>query len=104
LFTFLLQLRETLQHRHPLHLFTIFVAVVWMLWAVKVLLSRRYRPWTVPYRTTTSVVIPVVDEPPELFREVLGRIADQARARRSWSSAAPATPPWRPSAATSRQA
>jgi hyaluronan synthase len=78
LFTFLLQLRETLQHGHPVHLFTIFVTAVWVLWAVKVLLSRRYRPWTAPYRPTTSVVIPVVDEPPELFREVLGRIGDQA--------------------------
>ena len=77
MFTFLLQLRETLQHGHPLHLFTIFVATVWVLWAVKVLLSRRYRPWTTPYRPTTSVVIPVVDEPPELFREVLRRIAAQ---------------------------
>jgi hyaluronan synthase len=77
LFTFLLQLRETLQHGHPLHLFTIFVATVWALWTVKVLLSRRYRPCTAPYRPTTSVVIPVVDEPLELFREVLRRIGDQ---------------------------
>jgi hyaluronan synthase len=77
LFTFLLQLRETLQHGHPLHLFTIFVATVWVLWTVKVLLSRRYRPWTAPHRTTTSVIVPVVDEPPELFREVLRRIAEQ---------------------------
>ena len=77
MFTFLLQLRETLQHGHPLHLFTIFVATVWMLWTIKVLLSRRYRPWTAPYRPTTSVVIPVVDEPLELFREVLRRIGDQ---------------------------
>ena len=77
MFTFLLQLRETLQHGHPLHLFTIFVATVWVLWAVKVLLSRRYRPWTAPYRPTTSVVVPVVDEPPDLFREVLRRIAAQ---------------------------
>jgi len=77
LFTFLLQLRETLQHGHPLHLFTIFVATVWVLWAVKVLLSRRYRPWTAPYRPATSVVVPVVDEPPDLFREVLRRIAAQ---------------------------
>jgi hyaluronan synthase len=78
LFTFLLQLRETLQQGHPLHLFSIFVAVIWILWTLKVLLSRRYRPWTVPYRTSTSVVVPVVDEPPELFREVLGRIGEQA--------------------------
>ena len=77
MFTFLLQLRETLQHGHPLHLFTIFVGTVWILWAIKVVLSRRYRPWAAPYRTTTSVVIPVVDEPLKLFREVLRRIGDQ---------------------------
>jgi cellobiuronic acid synthase len=77
LFTFILQLRDTLQHGHPLHLFTMFVATIWTLWAIKVLLSRRYRPWTVPYRPTVSVVIPVVDEPLELFRRVVRLIAEQ---------------------------
>jgi hyaluronan synthase len=70
LFTFLSQLRETLQHGHPLHLSTIFVGTVWILWAVKVPLSRRYRP-------PASVGIPVVDKPLELFREVLRRIGEQ---------------------------
>lgn len=78
MFTFLLQLRDTLQRGHPVHLFTIFVAGVWILWAVKVLLSRRYHPWIGPYRPTASVVIPVVDEPCDLFREVLRRIGEQA--------------------------
>jgi hyaluronan synthase len=77
LFTFILQLRDTLQHGHPLHLFTMFVAAVWILWAIKVLLSRRYRPWTAPFRPTVSVVIPVVDEPLDLFRKVLDRICEQ---------------------------
>lgn len=70
MFTFLSQLRETLQHGHPLHLSTIFVGTVWILWAVKVPLSRRYRP-------PASVGIPVVDKPLELFREVLRRIGEQ---------------------------
>jgi hyaluronan synthase len=78
LFTFLLQLRETLQHGHPLHLFTIFVGTVWILWAVKILVSCRYRPRTAPYRLPASVVVPVVDEPLELFRELLRRIGEQA--------------------------
>jgi hyaluronan synthase len=73
----LLELRQTLQHHAHLFLFTIFVLVTWLLWILKVVLSRRYRPWTEPYETTTSVVIPVVDEPIELFRDVLRRIIAQ---------------------------
>jgi hyaluronan synthase len=60
------------------HLFTLFVISIWVLWGAKTLLSRSYRPWTMPYRTTASVVIPVVDEPLELFREVLRRISEQS--------------------------
>ena len=67
----ILQLRHSLQDNARLYLFSIFVGLTWLLWAVKVLLSRRYQPWTAPYLTTTSVVIPVVDEPVELFRQVL---------------------------------
>src|ERR1700729_3359665 len=73
----LLELRQTLQHHAHLFLFRIFVLVTWLLWILKVVLSRRYRPWTEPYETTTSVVIPVVDEPIELFRDVLRRIIAQ---------------------------
>ena len=46
----------------------------WALWLVKVVLSRSYRPWVAPYSTTTTVVIPVVDEPLDLFRSVLPTI------------------------------
>lgn len=101
LFTFLLQLRETLQHGHPLHLFTIFVGTVWILWAGKILLSRRYRPRTAPYRLPASVVIPVVDEPLELFREVLRRIGGQAPDETIVVINGPATPPSRKSATNS---
>ena len=76
-FVFLLQVRWQATEGGPLHLFAAFSAVVWLLWLVKVLLSRRYRPWTEPYHTSTSVVVPVVDEPAELFRDVLGRIVAQ---------------------------
>jgi hyaluronan synthase len=77
LFTFILQVRDTLQHGGPVHLFTMFIAIVWILWAVKVVLSRRYQPFTAPYRPSSSVIIPVVDEPPELFRKVLYRVCQQ---------------------------
>jgi hyaluronan synthase len=76
-FVFLLQLRDTLLNGVPIRLFTVFCALVWALWIVKVVLSRRYRPWTSPYRITTSVVIPVVDEPLDLFRDVLSRVVEQ---------------------------
>ena len=73
----LLELKQTVTHHAHLYLFTVFVVLTWALWAVKVVLSNRYRPWTAPYRTTTSVIIPVVDEPLELFRDVLSRIVGQ---------------------------
>jgi hyaluronan synthase len=75
-FVFLLQVRDTLEH-HRLYLFTIFIVLVWLIWLRKVQLSRRYRPYVEPFTTSTTVVIPVVDEPEELFREVLRRIVDQ---------------------------
>ncbi|HSY15348.1 MAG TPA: glycosyltransferase, partial [Jatrophihabitantaceae bacterium] len=73
----LLELRNTLREHAHLYLFTVFVLLTWLLWVVKVALSRRYQPWTAPYETTTTVVIPVVDEPIELFRDVLQRIIEQ---------------------------
>lgn len=60
-----------------IYLFAVFSTLVWALWLLKVVLSRRYRPVTAPYDVTTSVVIPVVDEPLDLFREVLQRIVAQ---------------------------
>jgi hyaluronan synthase len=75
-FVFLLQVRDTLEH-HRIYLFTIFIALVWIVWLRKVQLSRRYRPVTAPHHTSASVVIPVVDEPEDLFREVLRRIVAQ---------------------------
>jgi len=73
----LLQLRQSFQQHTHLYLFSIFVALTWLVWIIKVALSRRYRPWTEPYETTTSVIIPVVDEPLDLFRDVLRRIITQ---------------------------
>ncbi|HEY2041360.1 MAG TPA: glycosyltransferase [Jatrophihabitans sp.] len=73
----LLQLRHSIQENARLYLFSVFVLLTWLVWLVKLLLSRQYRPWTEPYAVTTSVVIPVVDEPLDLFREVLQRIVEQ---------------------------
>ncbi len=74
----LLELRQTIQHHVHLFLFAVFVLMTWVLWVAKVVLSRRYRPWVNDYATTTSVIIPVVDEPIDLFRDVLQRIIEQS--------------------------
>ena len=66
---FLLQLRDTLV-AHRVYLFSIFVLLVWVVWFRKWTLSRRYQPFTGTVDATTSVIIPVVDEPEALFREV----------------------------------
>ncbi|MBO3100954.1 glycosyltransferase family 2 protein [Cellulomonas fengjieae] len=77
MFVFVLQLREMLSGQSEIYLFAFFSALVWALWVLKVVFSRRYRPVTAPYEVSTSVVIPVVDEPLDLFRDVLTRIVEQ---------------------------
>lgn len=77
MFIAILELRHTLIEHGHLYLFSLFVVLTWVVWAAKVVLSRRYRPWRRPFHTTTSVVIPVVDEPLDLFRDVLRRIVAQ---------------------------
>ena len=74
----LLELRQSIHEHERLYLFTVFVMLTWMVWLVKVMLSRRYRPWPEPFVTSTTVVIPVVDEPLDLFRDVLTLIVEQA--------------------------
>lgn len=76
MFIFFLQLRDTL-HGGRLYVFSVLVLMTWALWYVKLHLSRRYQPWTAPYHSTASVVIPVVDEPVGLFHEVLDHITEQ---------------------------
>ncbi|QGQ18167.1 glycosyltransferase [Cellulomonas sp. JZ18] len=77
MFIFILQMRHMIEAHNEVYLFAVFSALVWALWILKVVLSRRYRPVTAPYQVSTSVVIPVVDEPLDLFRDVLRRIVDQ---------------------------
>jgi hyaluronan synthase len=77
MFIFILQIRHMLDEQAELYLFTIFSALVWALWMLKVVLSRRYRPWTAEHHESTSVIVPVVDEPLDLFRDVLARVTEQ---------------------------
>ncbi len=77
MFIFLLQIRHMLGGHPELYLFAIYSALIWGLWALKTILSMRYRPFTAPHSVSTSVVVPVVDEPLDLFRDVLGRMVEQ---------------------------
>ncbi|PZR52467.1 glycosyl transferase family 2 [Xylanimonas oleitrophica] len=77
MFIFILQVRHMLDSHSEFYLFAAFSATVWALWLIKVVLSRRYKPYTGTFTGTASVVIPVVDEPEDLFRDVLGRIVAQ---------------------------
>lgn len=77
MFIFLLQLRHMTEGHPELYLFAVYSALIWGLWVLKVVLSSRYRPFTGEFRGTASVVVPVVDEPVDLFRDVIGRMVEQ---------------------------
>jgi hyaluronan synthase len=56
--------------------FMAFFIYVWVVWAAKALLAMRYRPWTgAPPELRTTVIVPVYNEDPELFRRVLASVA-----------------------------
>jgi hyaluronan synthase len=73
---FLLQINAWMTNGQ-VFLFAIFMLMVWLLWLLRVTLAAQYRPWQTSHRTTTSVIVPVVDEPEDLFRSVLDRIREQ---------------------------
>jgi hyaluronan synthase len=73
---FLLEINAWLE-TGQVFLFAIFMICIWLLWTLRIALTSFYRPWTTPHTPTTSVIIPVVDEPEELFRDVLRRIVEQ---------------------------
>ncbi|MBF4576435.1 glycosyltransferase [Frondihabitans sp. VKM Ac-2883] len=75
--TFILQIRHEIQGHPEVYLFTVYSIMIWVLWIIKVVISRNYRPFTGHYSGTTSVVVPVVDEPEDLFRDVIGRMVEQ---------------------------
>ncbi|MBT2504117.1 glycosyltransferase [Curtobacterium sp. ISL-83] len=77
MFTFILQIRQMVEGHPEFYLFAVYSAVIWLLWLLKVVLSARYRPFTGTFVGTTSVVVPVVDEPLDLFRDVIGRMVEQ---------------------------
>jgi hyaluronan synthase len=56
--------------------FMAFFVYVWLLWAAKTVAASRYRPWrgSTPSLTTT-VIVPVFNEPEEVFRRSLASVA-----------------------------
>lgn len=78
MFTFFLQLLDSAS-AGAFHAFSLFFIYTWLFWAIRVVVARKYRPFEseLDERHKTSVVIPVVNEPPVLFRHVLERIIEQ---------------------------
>lgn len=66
-----------LLRRRRVGLFFFFFLFVWGLWGLKVLTARRYRAYTKTFFGRVTVIIPVVDEPPDVFRSVLRRVTNQ---------------------------
>jgi hyaluronan synthase len=73
---YLLEIREWLRSGR-VYPFAVFMTLVWALWWLKITLTRFYQPWPLPFDTTASVIVPVVDEPVALFRYVLTHIVEQ---------------------------
>src|ERR671938_64375 len=56
-----------------------FFAFVWLLWTAKAVVARRYRPFTgAPAGLRTSVVVPVYDEPEDVWRRALASVVANA--------------------------
>ncbi|MFP7760586.1 glycosyltransferase [Marisediminicola sp. LYQ134] len=77
MFIFILQLRHMIEGHPEIYMFAVYSALIWALWLLKMFLSARYRPFTGEFSGTTSVIVPVVDEPVDLFRDVIQRMVEQ---------------------------
>ncbi|MDX6408326.1 MAG: hypothetical protein QOE13_1397 [Gaiellaceae bacterium] len=75
MFTFLIDSYDTVGGAAPT-VFMAFFVYVWALWAAKALAAGRYRPWNEPAGgLTTSVVVPVFNEPEVVFRRALASVS-----------------------------
>jgi len=71
MFTFLIDTYDAIGGAAP-SLFMVFFLYVWALWTAKALAARRYRPSTgAAPAMTTSVIVPVYNEPESVFRRAL---------------------------------
>lgn len=76
MYAFLIQFVDFLRTHH-VHYFLIFFALIWLRWFVVNTLALFYKPATKKYKATTTVLIPVVDEPIDVFKQVLRSITKQ---------------------------
>lgn len=76
MYAFLIDVVDLLRYGH-VHFFLIFFAYVWLRWLVVQGIALAYKPFTTPHKASASIIIPVVDEPLDLFRDVLARIRKQ---------------------------
>lgn len=74
--TFLLECTRFLQDGY-FSVYMFLIVAIWGVWGIKAVYSHRYTSFTVPFAGEASVIIPVVDEPVALFRDVLQRILMQ---------------------------
>lgn len=54
--------------------FLLLFLIIWIRWFIVNAYALFYKPWSAAHQTSTSVIIPVVDEAPETFRAVLRSI------------------------------
>jgi hyaluronan synthase len=75
MFSFARDTWSVLAGAHPPTLFMGFFGYVWLLWTAKALVARRYRPSTAsPCTLRTSVIVPVYDEPEDIWRRALASV------------------------------
>lgn len=74
--TFLLEVYDYLL-TGSIYLFMFLYLAVILLWIGRIYLSRGYTPFVKKFSGTAGVLIPVVDEDPEIFRDVLSRVKAQ---------------------------
>jgi hyaluronan synthase len=74
MYTFLLDAYDEVRGAGPTAFTALFV-YVWVVWLAKVLAARRYRPATgEPPDLTTTVIVPVYNEPEPIFRRALASV------------------------------
>ena len=59
---------------NKLPVFWFFLSYVWILFLYKLLLARKYKPYTTAYTSSVSVIIPVYNEPSRILKNVLNSL------------------------------
>ena len=77
MYTFILMISDFIKNKN-FHYFMLFFAFIFIRWGIIYFNARKYKPYEAEDKNYfTSVIIPVVDEPLDLFQKVLTKIARQ---------------------------